>query len=182
MQENLELLARAETWDNGKPIRETMAADLPLAIDHFRYFAGVIRAEEGEATELDANTVSINIQRTSGRRRADYSVEFPAVDGDVENRARARRRKLHDRQTGGTDSGFDYGFDGIDSGHSAAGRFEHRQRFRSGSRKTARDIGTSGKSRVHGRNDDRTPDYAVRVAKSDSRDVGTRRQIAEHFL
>src|SRR6185295_10833682 len=47
MQENLETLARAETWDNGKPIRETMAADLPLAIDHFRYFAGVIRAEEG---------------------------------------------------------------------------------------------------------------------------------------
>lgn len=66
MQENLELLARAETWDNGKPIRETMAADLPLAIDHFRYFAGVIRAETGEATELDANTLSINIQEPLG--------------------------------------------------------------------------------------------------------------------
>ncbi len=66
MQENLELLARAETWDNGKPIRETMAADLPLAIDHFRYFAGVIRAETGEATELDANTVSINIHEPLG--------------------------------------------------------------------------------------------------------------------
>ena len=66
MEENLELLARAETWDNGKPIRETMAADLPLAIDHFRYFAGVIRAETGEATELDANTVSINIHEPLG--------------------------------------------------------------------------------------------------------------------
>src|SRR5215218_3748118 len=66
MEENLELLARAETWDNGKPIRETMAADLPLAIDHFRYFAGVIRAEEGGATELDANTVSINIHEPLG--------------------------------------------------------------------------------------------------------------------
>ncbi len=66
MQENLELLARAETWDNGKPIRETMAADLPLAIDHFRYFAGVIRAETGEATELDANTLSINIHEPLG--------------------------------------------------------------------------------------------------------------------
>src|SRR5215203_6828176 len=66
MQENLELLARAETWDNGKPIRETMAADLPLAVDHFRYFAGVIRAETGEATELDSNTVSINIKEPLG--------------------------------------------------------------------------------------------------------------------
>lgn len=66
MEENLETLARAETWDNGKPIRETMAADLPLAIDHFRYFAGVIRAETGEATELDSNTVSINIHEPLG--------------------------------------------------------------------------------------------------------------------
>ena len=66
MEKNLETLARAETWDNGKPIRETMAADLPLAIDHFRYFAGVIRAEEGGATELDANTVSINIKEPLG--------------------------------------------------------------------------------------------------------------------
>ena len=66
MEANLELLARAETWDNGKPIRETMAADLPLAIDHFRYFAGVIRAETGEATELDANTLSLNIQEPLG--------------------------------------------------------------------------------------------------------------------
>ncbi|MEP6901883.1 MAG: aldehyde dehydrogenase family protein, partial [Actinomycetota bacterium] len=66
MEANLELLARAETWDNGKPIRETLAADLPLAIDHFRYFAGVIRAEEGGATELDANTLSINIKEPLG--------------------------------------------------------------------------------------------------------------------
>ncbi len=66
MEANLELLARAETWDNGKPIRETMAADLPLAIDHFRYFAGVIRAEEGSATELDENTLSVIIKEPLG--------------------------------------------------------------------------------------------------------------------
>ncbi len=47
IEDNLEMLATVETWDNGKPIRETMAADMPLAIDHFRYFAGVIRAQEG---------------------------------------------------------------------------------------------------------------------------------------
>lgn len=66
MEANLETLARAETWDNGKAIRETRAADLPLAIDHFRYFAGVIRAEEGTASELDENTLSMNIQEPLG--------------------------------------------------------------------------------------------------------------------
>lgn len=66
MEQNLETLARAETWDNGKAIRETRAADLPLAIDHFRYFAGVIRAEEGSVSELDSNTVSMNVPEPLG--------------------------------------------------------------------------------------------------------------------
>lgn len=66
MEQNLETLARVETWDNGKPLRETRAADLPLAIDHFRYFAGVIRAEEGSVAELDSTTVSINVLEPLG--------------------------------------------------------------------------------------------------------------------
>lgn len=53
IEQNLEYIAAVETTDNGKPIRETLNADIPLAIDHFRYFAGVIRAEEGSLTELD---------------------------------------------------------------------------------------------------------------------------------
>ena len=66
MEENLEQLATIETWDNGKSIRETMAADLPLAIDHFRYFASVIRAEAGEVSDLDANTVSMEVHEPLG--------------------------------------------------------------------------------------------------------------------
>ncbi|TWJ04849.1 aldehyde dehydrogenase [Mucilaginibacter frigoritolerans] len=66
MEKNLNLLAAVETIDNGKPIRETMAADLPLAIDHYRYYAGVIRAEESTVSELDANTVSLNIHEPIG--------------------------------------------------------------------------------------------------------------------
>ena len=66
MEQNLEDLARAETWDNGKALRETRAADLPLAVDHFRYFAGVIRAEEGSVSELDANTVCVNVPEPLG--------------------------------------------------------------------------------------------------------------------
>ncbi len=66
MEANLEMLALHETWDNGKPIRETMAADLPLAVDHFRYFAGVIRAQEGSAAEIDANTMAYHIYEPLG--------------------------------------------------------------------------------------------------------------------
>src|SRR5690606_2967730 len=58
LEQNLEMLAVAETWDNGKPIRETLAADIPLAIDHFRYFAGCIRAQEGGISEIDEDTIA----------------------------------------------------------------------------------------------------------------------------
>ncbi|AWM15157.1 aldehyde dehydrogenase [Flavobacterium sp. NRK F10] len=66
MEDNLNLIAAAETVDNGKPIRETMAADIPLAIDHFRYFASVIRAEEGSVNELDEHTVSLIVHEPIG--------------------------------------------------------------------------------------------------------------------
>jgi aldehyde dehydrogenase len=66
IEDNLELLATVETWDNGKPIRETMAADLPLMVDHFRYFAGVIRAEEGTISEIDATTVAYHYNEPLG--------------------------------------------------------------------------------------------------------------------
>ena len=66
MEENLERLAVVESWDNGKPIRETLNADIPLAIDHFRYFASVIRAESGSVTDLDAATVSMEIHEPLG--------------------------------------------------------------------------------------------------------------------
>ncbi|HZZ86244.1 MAG TPA: aldehyde dehydrogenase [Anaeromyxobacteraceae bacterium] len=66
MEQHLEELALAETWDNGKPIRETLAADLPLAVDHFRYFAACIRAQEGSAAELDASTVAYHFHEPLG--------------------------------------------------------------------------------------------------------------------
>ena len=58
MEQNIDLLATAETIDNGKPLRETTAADVPLGIDHFRYFAGCIRAQEGTISEIDSKTVA----------------------------------------------------------------------------------------------------------------------------
>ena len=66
LEANLELLAYAETVDNGKPIRETLNADIPLAIDHFRYFAGCVRSQEGGISEIDENTMAYHIHEPLG--------------------------------------------------------------------------------------------------------------------
>lgn len=66
IEKNIETLALIETWDNGKPIRETLNADLPLTVDHFRYFGGVIRAEEGSLSHPDKNTISMEIHEPLG--------------------------------------------------------------------------------------------------------------------
>jgi len=66
IEQNLELIARAETWDNGKPIRETLNADIPLMVDHFRYFAGAVRAQEGSLSEIDKDTVAYHFHEPLG--------------------------------------------------------------------------------------------------------------------
>lgn len=66
IEDNLEMIAIAETWDNGKAVRETLAADIPLTVDHFRYFAGCIRSAEGSISELDENTVAYHFHEPLG--------------------------------------------------------------------------------------------------------------------
>ncbi|PRB73213.1 aldehyde dehydrogenase [Arthrobacter sp. MYb214] len=66
IEENLEMLSVAETWDNGKAIRECLNADLPLAVDHFRYFAGAIRAQEGSLSQLDEDTTAYHYHEPLG--------------------------------------------------------------------------------------------------------------------
>ncbi|KIL03887.1 aldehyde dehydrogenase [Stutzerimonas stutzeri] len=66
IEQNLELLAITETWDNGKAVRETLNADIPLAADHFRYFAGCIRAQEGTAAEIDEHTAAYHFHEPLG--------------------------------------------------------------------------------------------------------------------
>ncbi|MBB3059858.1 acetaldehyde dehydrogenase ExaC [Microbulbifer rhizosphaerae] len=66
IEQNLEMLAVVETWDNGKAVRETLAADIPLAVDHFRYFAGCIRAQESGLAEVDSHTVSYHFHEPLG--------------------------------------------------------------------------------------------------------------------
>ena len=73
------MLAVAESWENGKPVRETLGADLPLAIDHFRYFAGAIRAEEGRISEIDKDTVAYHFNEPLGVVGQIVPFNFPLL-------------------------------------------------------------------------------------------------------
>jgi len=79
MEQNLEMLAIAESWENGKPVRETIAADLPLAIDHFRYFAGAARAEEGRISQIDNQTVAYHFSEPLGVVGQIIPFNFPLL-------------------------------------------------------------------------------------------------------
>jgi aldehyde dehydrogenase len=79
IEANLEMLAVAESWENGKPVRETLGADLPLAIDHFRYFAGAIRAEEGRISEIDKDTIAYHFNEPLGVVGQIVPFNFPLL-------------------------------------------------------------------------------------------------------
>ena len=79
MEANLSMLAVAESWENGKPVRETLAADIPLAIDHFRYFAGATRSLEGRSTEIDKDTVAYHFHEPLGVVAQIIPFNFPLL-------------------------------------------------------------------------------------------------------
>ena len=79
IEENLEMLAVAESYENGKPVRETLAADIPLAADHFRYFAGAVRAEEGRISEIDDQTYAYHFQEPLGVVGQIIPFNFPIL-------------------------------------------------------------------------------------------------------
>src|ERR1700721_3641598 len=79
LESNLDLLALVETLDNGKPIRETTYADMPLVVDHWRYFASVVRAQEGGISEIDADTVAYHYHEPLGVVRQIIPWNFPIL-------------------------------------------------------------------------------------------------------
>jgi aldehyde dehydrogenase len=79
IEENLEMLAVAESYDNGKPVRETLAADIPLSVDHFRYFAGAVRSEEGRISEIDDQTYAYHFHEPLGVVGQIIPFNFPLL-------------------------------------------------------------------------------------------------------
>src|SRR5512146_1121103 len=79
IDEHRELLAVAESWENGKPVRETLNADIPLAADHFRYFAGAIRAETGSISEIDKDTIAYHFNEPLGVVGQIIPFNFPIL-------------------------------------------------------------------------------------------------------
>jgi aldehyde dehydrogenase len=79
IEEHVEMLAVAESWENGKPVRETLAADIPLAADHFRYFASVIRGETGSISEIDKNTIAYHFHEPLGVVGQIIPFNFPIL-------------------------------------------------------------------------------------------------------
>ena len=148
IEQNLEMIAVAETWENGKPVRETLAADIPLAVDHFRYFAGAIRAQEGSHLPDRRRHRRLPLPRAARRGRPDHPVELPDPDGDLEAGARAGRRQRGGAQARRADPGVDSRAAGADRRPAAAGRAQRRQRLRRRGRQAA---GASNKGIAQGR-------------------------------
>ena len=113
IEENLELLAVAETWDNGKAVRETLNADLPLAIDHFRYFAGAIRAQEGGLSQIDNDTVAYHFHEPLGVVGQIIPWNFPTFNGGLETSTGTCSRELCRLKTSRANTSINHGIDGI---------------------------------------------------------------------
>ncbi len=182
MEENLEMLAVAETWDNGKPIRETLAADIPLAIDHFRYFAGAIRAEDSGMAELDENTVSYHVKEPLGVVGQIIPWNFPILMAAWKLApALAAGNAVVLKPAEQTPASIMLWAELI-NGILPNGRAQHRQRLRGGGGQAARPEPARGQGGVHRRDHHRAADHAVRLGEHRPGDPGARRQVAQRVL
>ncbi len=114
IEQHLEYLAVAESWDNGKPIRETLNADLPLAVDHFRYFAGCLRAQEGSTAEIDETTVAYHFHEPLGVVGQIIPWNFPLLMAAWKLAPAPGGGELRGAQAGGTDAAKHYPAAGAD--------------------------------------------------------------------
>ena len=166
MEDNLEMLAAAETWDNGKPIRETMAADIPLAIDHFRYFAGCIRAQEGSISQIDDDTVAYHFHEPLGVVGQIIPWNFPILMAVWKLAPALAAGNCVVLKPAEQTPGVDPGADGADRRPAAARRAQRRQRLRPGSRQAAGAVQARGQDRLHRRDHHRQADHAVRQPRT----------------
>ena len=137
MEANLEKLAVAETWDNGKPVRETLAADLPLAVDHFRYFAGCIRAQEGALSEIDDDTVAYHFHEPLGVVGQIIPWNFPILMATWKLAPALAAGNCVVLKPAEQTPASHPGADGADRRPAARRRAQHRQRLRRRGRQAA---------------------------------------------
>ncbi len=182
IEANLESIALAEAWDNGKPIRETLNADIPLAVDHFRYFAGAIRAQEGSLSQIDEDTVAYHFHEPLGVVGQIIPWNFPILMATWKLApALAAGNCVVLKPAEQTPASILYllsligdllpagvlnvvnGF-GVRDGQAVGVEQPDRQ------------------DRLHRRDHDGPADHAVRLAEPDSRDARARRQEPEHLL
>ena len=175
------MLAVAESWENGKPVRETLAADIPLAADHFRYFASVIRGEEGSISEIDKAR-----SRITSRSRSESSARSSRSTSRSSWRPgswpRHSRRATPSFEAGESYAVVDPQADGGARRDRAGRRHQRRQRPRCGDRQGPCDQQEDLEDRVHRRDGDGAADHAVRRAEHHPVDDRARWQVAEHLL
>lgn len=181
MEANLERLATAETWDNGKPIREARAADIPLAIDHFRYFASAIRSQEGGLSEIDHDTVAYHFNEPLGVVGQIIPWNFPILMA-AWKLAPALAAGNCVVLAGRADAAGHHAAGRAGRRHPAAGSAQCRHRLRPGSGQAAGLQQAHRQDRLHRRDHHRPPHHAVRVAEHHPGDAGTGRQVAQHLL
>ena len=182
IETNLEKLATAETWDNGKPIREAMAADLPLAVDHFRYFAGAIRAQEGSISEVDHDTVAYHFHEPLGVVGQIIPWNFPILMAVWKLApALAAGNCVVIKPAEQTPASIMVLMEVIGD-LIAEGRPQRRQRIRPRSRQAARVEQPGSQGRLYRRDHDRPAHHAICVAEPNSGDARAWRQVAQHLL
>ncbi len=163
IEENLEALAIAETWDNGKPVRETLAADLPLTVDHFRYFAGVLRGQEGSSSEIDSDTVAYHFHEPLGVVAQIIPWNFPILMATWKLApALAAGNAVVLKPAEQTPWSILKLLELIGDLHPGR-RPQRRQRVRRGGRQAARVLAAGRQGGLHRRDDDRPADHAVRL-------------------
>ncbi len=169
MEDNLDILALAETWDNGKPIRETVNADLPLAIDHWRYFAGCIRAQEGTISEIDHDTVAYHFHEPLGVVGQIIPWNFPILMATWKLAPAIAAGNCVVLKPAEQTPCQHSGMGRTCCRPPASRRAQYRQRLRTRSRQAAGIKLAGGENSVHRRNHHRPAHHAVRKPESDPR-------------
>ena len=166
MEENLSVLAAVETIDNGKPIRETSFADIPLAIDHFRYFAACIRAQEGALSEIDHETIAYHYHEPLGVVGQIIPWNFPILMATWKLAPALAAGNCIVLKPAEQTPMSHHGADGSDRRPAAARRAQRRQRLRRRGRQAARPEQAHRQGRLHRRDHHRPAHHAICVART----------------